>query len=125
MSPRDHVHALWSSFATRGALAAVDLLDDECEWVPAPDLRDQRELKGAAEIRAYLERLAAAGVRLEPAVHSCEVVGEDVLVGGRIRVVSPRALSDSPIYSLHRVRDGRIVRVEAFACRRDALSAAV
>ena len=123
MTPVDHVNRFWSSFESRGALAALDLLDDDCEWIPSPEQRDQRILRGTDEIRAYLRRLRDAGVRLEPALHTCEAVGEDVLVQGRLRVVSPGALSDSPLFWIYRLRGGRVVRVEAFASRRDALEA--
>ena len=75
-------------------------------------------------MRAYLERVAHDGVRVEPTLHGCEEVGGQVVVGGRMRVVSPNVLSDSPLFWLYRMRAGRVARVETYASRRAALDAA-
>ncbi len=41
-----------------------------------------------------------------------------------MRVVSRAALSDSPLFWLYRTDGERVVRVESFASREDALTAA-
>jgi ketosteroid isomerase-like protein len=125
MTAVERIHALWSAFRSGGVPAALAHVDEECEWIPGPELPRARALRGAAEVRAYLERLADDGVRLEPSLHTCEEVGDGaVLVGGRMRVVSRASLSDSPLFWLYRLHGGRVVRVESYACRRDALAAA-
>ena len=124
MTPVDQVQTLWSVFESDGPLATLDHVADDCEWVPAPDVPRARALHGAREMRGYLEQLELAGVRFEPALHTCEAVGDNVVVGGRLRVVTSSALSDSPLFWVYRVREGRVSRVEAYACRRDALRAA-
>ncbi len=125
MSPVDQVQALWTAFETQGPLETLRYVDDECEWVPSPDFPESAPLHGAEAMRAYLQQLARKGVRFEPALHTCEPIGEDaVVVGGRIRVVSSAALSDSPLFWVYRLRQDRVVRIESYACRRDALTAA-
>jgi ketosteroid isomerase-like protein len=124
MTAVEHVHALWSAFEKQGALAAVEYVDDECEWVPSPDFPEGRPMRGAQEMRTYLEQLSRDGVRFEPALHTCEAIGQHVVVGGRMRVVSSDALSDSPLFWVYRLRGERVVRIESYPSRRDALTAA-
>ncbi|MDQ4124982.1 MAG: hypothetical protein M3134_05200 [Actinomycetota bacterium] len=125
MTGVEHVHALWSTFETQGPLATLAHVDDECEWVPSPDLPEGRPIRGAAAMRSYLEQLTRAGVRFEPALHTCEAVGDGaVLVGGRMRVVSSAALSDTPLFWVYRLEGERVVRIESYASRREALTAA-
>ncbi|MDQ3740861.1 MAG: nuclear transport factor 2 family protein [Actinomycetota bacterium] len=124
MTAVEHVHALWSTFETQGALARLSHVDEECEWVPSGEFPEARPIRGAAAMRAYLEQLTRDGVRFEPALHTCEAIGDRVVVGGRIRVVSSAALSDSPLFWVYRLRDERVVRIESYASRREALTAA-
>jgi ketosteroid isomerase-like protein len=121
----EQIHALWSVYESGGPLATLEHLPEDCEWVPSSDLPPAGTIRGQAEIRAYLERLTHDGVRMEPAVHTYEQLGDDaVLVGGRMRVVAKAALSDSPLYWVCRLRDAKVVRIESYPCRREALSAA-
>ena len=122
MTAAEQVRALWDAFASRG-LATLDRLDDECEWDATPEFPDA-PARGGREMRAYLERLAQDGVRVEPTLHTCEEIGDHVVVGGRMRVVSPTVLSDSPLFWLYRIRGGRVCRIESYASRRAALDAA-
>lgn len=116
---------MWSAFASGGALASLELVAEDCEWLPSPDFPDAAAVRGALAMREYLERLTEEGVRFEPTLHACEQVADDaVLAAGRMRIVSPSVLSDSPHFWLYRLRDGRVVRVEAYATRQDALNAA-
>lgn len=125
MSPVDQVQALWSAFETHGPFESLRYVDAECEWVPSADFPDGQPLRGTDAMRDYLHRLTRQGVRFEPALHTCEPVGEEaVVVGGRMRVVSSAALSDSPLFWVYRVRQDRVVRIESYASRRDALTAA-
>jgi ketosteroid isomerase-like protein len=124
VSAVEQVHALWSAFATGGVLATLDHVDEDCEWIPSSDFPDARPIQGPAEMRAYIERLTRDGVRFEPTLHTCEPVDDDtVLVGGRMRIVSRASLTDSPLFWVYRTRDERVVRIEAFGCRREALRA--
>jgi ketosteroid isomerase-like protein len=125
MTPVEQVHAMWSAYASGGALAALDLVDDDCEWLPSPDFPGARAIRGQTALRAYAERLQVDGVRVEPTLRTCEAVGDEVVVvGGRLRIVSPRMLADSPHFWLYRMREGRVARVESYASQRDALAAA-
>ncbi len=123
MTSVDQVNALWSAFASDGPLATLDHLHEDCEWVPSPDVAASHVIHGTDAMRGYLERMRSAGVRIEPTLHTCEAVGDQVVVCGRLRVVSRAALSDSPLFWVYRLRDERVVRVESYACRRDALAA--
>lgn len=118
------MRALWTAFESRGVLAVLDHVHEDCEWVPSPGFADGASMRGTVSIRAYLDELLGDGVRIEPKLHSCEAVGQDVVVCGRLRVVSPAALSDSPLFWVYRLRDGQVVRVESYPSRRDALAAA-
>lgn len=124
MTPADQVHALWDAFEARGPLATLDHVHEECEWVPSPEFEVARPIHGAGAIRGYLEALHRDGVRIEPTLHSCEAAGEHVVVCGRMRIVSRATLSDSPLFWVYSVRDGRVIRVRSFASRRDAYAAA-
>lgn len=124
MTPVEQVHALWAAFASGGALATLDHLDDDCEWLPAEGFPDARAIRGGAALHTYLEQLTDDGIEIEPTLHRCEAVGEHVVAAGRIRIVSPTALSDSPLFWLYRMRNGRVARVESYLSRRAALDAA-
>ena len=125
MAALDRVQALWSTYRTRGMLASLDWIDEECEWVPSPSLRGGEPIQGASKMREYLERLERSGIRFEPVLHTFEQVAEDVVVAaGRMRVVSNAALSDSPLFWVYRVRGERLVRIESYPCRSEALAAA-
>ena len=125
MSPLHRIQALWSVYEALGPFATIEQLPEECEWVPPPDLPDAEIIRGPQEIGAYLQRLGREGVRLEPAMHTCEALDEHlVLVGGRIRVVANAAMTDSPLDWLCRMRGDRVVRIESYACRDEALTAA-
>jgi ketosteroid isomerase-like protein len=120
----DQVHALWAAYATGGALATLEHVDDDCEWIMSREFPEARGVRGAAEMREYLERLTRDGIRFEPSLHTCEQVGEHaVLVGGRMRIVSRAALSDSPLFWVYRTRDERVIRIESYPSRREALDA--
>ena len=125
MSPVRRIQALWSVYESVGQRAMLEHLPDECEWVPPEDLPDAHVVRGPDEIRAYLKRLRRDGVRLEPALHTYELLDEHVvLVRGRMRVVANSTLADSPLYWLCRMRGDDVVRIESYACRDDALVAA-
>jgi ketosteroid isomerase-like protein len=124
MTAVDRVNALWNALEARGPLATLDHVHEECEWVPAPDVAAAKPIHGAGAIRGHLEALDREGVRIEPTLHSCEAAGDNVVVCGRMRIVSRATLSDSPLFWVYRVREGRVIRIEAFACRRDAYAAA-
>jgi ketosteroid isomerase-like protein len=125
MTPVELVHAMWSAFAGGGALASLDLVDEDCEWLTPPDLPAHGEIRGGRAMRAYIERLEQDGIRVEPTLHTCEAVGDDVVIaGGRMRVVSPSVLSDSPHFWLYRLRGRRFTRIESYPSRRAALDAA-
>lgn len=125
MTAEQQIHALWAAFETSGPGAAFGYMDPECEWVPSAELAEGVPLRGADAMRGYLERLSGEGVRIEPALHTCEELAEDtVLVGGRMRIVSRASLSDSPLFWLYRIRGKRIVRIESYPSRGSALAAA-
>ncbi len=125
MSALDRVHALWSVYHARGMLASLEHVDADCEWVLAPQFAGGRPIQGAAEMREYIERLEGSGVHFEPILHTCEQVAENVVVAaGRMRVLSNARLSDSPLFVVYRVEGERLVRIESYACRREALAAA-
>ncbi len=125
MTAVERVHALWAAWERGGLTATLEHVDEGCEWMPSADLPDPRLLRGSDEVRDYLDRLRREGTRFEPALHTFEALDEEtVLVGGRMRVVSRAALSDSPLFWLYRTDGERVVRVESFASREDALTAA-
>ena len=124
MTPVEQVHALWAAFRAGGPLATLAQAGEDCEWLPPPDLPGADAVRSGSEMRAYLARLAREGVRVEPTLHTCEEVGEHVVAGGRMRIVSSTSLSDSPLFWLYRIRAGRVARVEPYASREAALAAA-
>lgn len=126
MTPVEQVRAIWSAFASGGVRGWLGLVAEDCEWHPSPNLPHGRPVRGEAALRAYLQALSREGVRIEPALHTCEQIADDaVLAGGRMRVLSPTTLSDSPQFWLYRLRGGRVARVESFASRQAALEAAL
>lgn len=123
VTPVDRVRAIWCAFESGGALATLEHVHDDFE-VPSPGFPEGEPIQGTGAVRALLEELSSEGVRLEPILHSCEAVGDHVLVSGRLRVVSRAALADSPLFWVYRLRDERVARVESYPSRRDALAAA-
>jgi ketosteroid isomerase-like protein len=120
----ESVRRLWDAYEHGGFAAGVGALGEDVVWVPGAA---EGELRGAAEIRAHLERLRAEGVRLEAEPQRFEVLGDGrvVVVSGSMRVIRPTGLADSPVHWVYRGDgDGRIVRIESYGSRDEAYAAA-
>ena len=83
-----------------------------------------RVLRGREEIRSFLEDTAASGTVLEPSTFRFEAndAGQ-VAVFGRLRVRGPEGIKDTPAAWIYTLKDGKVVRAEAFKSTAEAEAA--
>ena len=83
-----------------------------------------RVLRGREEIREFLEDTAASGTVLEPSTFRFEAndAGQ-VAVFGRLRVRGPEGIKDTPAAWIYTLKDGKVVRAEAFKSTAEAEAA--
>lgn len=116
------VHSLWAAFAAGGVDAFLAHVAPDAELVPAlvgPGVT----LRGHDEIRRWFASVLDDGRRIETTLYAAEPHGEHVLAHGGLRIIDRGGLSDSQVFWLLRMNDGRVQRGESFMSRARALQA--
>ena len=100
------VLGLWKDYDREGLSGILGWATDDAVW--RPHSSRQSVFHSTADYRAYVEEAAARGVAVDSirlAIWSHEDV---VAMRGRLRVRKGGVLSDSRMYWVHRVRDGKV-----------------
>jgi len=125
--PRPAAAVVAEMFERRAAgdvQGVLDLIDPEME---ASTLGEGgRVFRGHEGVRDYFRSAMCATRQVETPIHELVAIDEERAVGvGRLRIRDVGAgISDAPGAWTFKVRAGKIVRVDAFRSKRDALAAA-
>jgi hypothetical protein len=112
------VHLLWSTFREQGAGAAIQLLDEDVEFVA----HDGRCYTGHDGVRRFFEEFEERGERFMASPYTFEPHDPDVLVIGHRRIQSDEGIRGDYLFFVHSFRDGRVARIAAHATRDAALA---
>jgi ketosteroid isomerase-like protein len=128
--PRENVEIVrrtYPAFNRRDIPAFLDSLDPDVEWIPIMAALEERVYRGHDGVRHWLEDLAADWELFEVHTDEFRDLGDRVLVLGRWRArgrASGVDLEDQPAAWLTELRDGKIVWMQTYSDRREALEAA-
>ena len=117
---RESVEA-WNRGDVEGVLS---YLDPEVELVPIRSLLEGGSYRGHDGMRRYAGDIGAEWERMHLEIEEMRDVGDGVLIFGRFQAVGKSGVEfDAPAAWLTTVRDGKVVRMQAFSNREDALRA--
>jgi ketosteroid isomerase-like protein len=100
------VLGMWKDYDREGLPGILGWATDDAVW--RPHSSRQSVFRSTAEYRAYVEEAAARGVAVDSIRHAIWSHEDVVAVRGRLRVRRGGVLSDSRMYWVHRVRDGKV-----------------
>jgi hypothetical protein len=101
------IERMWADYEREGMLGVLRSASDDARW--RPHSAGGRVFRGTAEYRAELERTLAGGIRVDSVKLGTWSHGDVVVVRGRLRTRRGTVLTDSRMYWLHRVKDGKVV----------------
>jgi ketosteroid isomerase-like protein len=117
----ERVRRLWEAWERGGIDQVLEVVDPDVTW--APYGAGGRVLRGADELRAYMEDFRDRGELVEANPYSYEEHGHAVVVSGHLRVRTDRGMTDTQLEWVYHFRAGRLVRFEAYTSREEALAA--
>jgi ketosteroid isomerase-like protein len=121
------VERLAPTFNQRDVGGFLDLLAPDVEWVPILAVLEGRVYRGHEEVRQWIEDLATDWEFFEIYYDELQDLGDQVLALGGWRGrgrASGVELGDQPATWLLDLEDGRIVRLQTFTHREEAMAAA-
>jgi ketosteroid isomerase-like protein len=103
--------------------ATLEQMDPDIEWIEPPEFPGGGSYRGHAGMSLYLtqSRAAWADVRSEPEKFIAAGDRVVVLVHARVRAKDSDVWSDVRLADVYTFRNGKAVRMQAFADRQDAL----
>jgi uncharacterized protein len=120
------VERAFRAFNRRDIPAFLDLLDPDVEWVPILGVLEGRVYRGHEDVQRWVEDLAPDWEFFE--VHAEEVrdLGDRVLIFGhwRARGRASGGESEQPGTWLYEIKGGKVVRMQTFTDRDEAVEAA-
>jgi ketosteroid isomerase-like protein len=105
----------------------LDGLHPDVEWIPIRAVLEGRVYRGRAGVLRWLEELARDWEYFDPRYEEYRDLGDRVLVFGRWRArgrVSGVELENQPAAWLYEIKDGKVMRMQTFTDRAEALEAA-
>ena len=121
------VECLAPAFNRRDLTAFLDLLAPDVEWIPILGVLEGRAYRGHEEVRRWIEDLAADWAVFEVYYDELHDLGDRVLALGGWRGrgrASNVELGDQPATWLMDLEDGKVVRLQTFTDREEALKVA-
>jgi ketosteroid isomerase-like protein len=104
------VRDVWAAFLREGIAGVLPLAAEDAQWQPHSAQR--RRFRSTAEYRESLERVTAAGERVEASSTGMWSHGAVVVVRGRMRIRKRGdVLEDTRMYWLFEVGGGQLKRV--------------
>jgi ketosteroid isomerase-like protein len=112
----------------RGGIdAVVDLCDPEVEWIAIPGfLPDAEDFHGHAGVRAWFEKVSEALGQLHWETEEIAGRGEWLFVALKLRAAGRASGIEGEfrIFQAWRIRNGKLLRLESYLSRGEALEAA-
>jgi ketosteroid isomerase-like protein len=121
----DVVKAVFAAFAERDLEGVLELVAPEIEFVAVTSDYAGRSgpYRGHDGLREYFRDVAEVWDELRLTPTDYRVVGEQVLVTGRVSARSPARVVTGSTGWVWRVRSGRVVRCRVYASAEDAIAA--
>jgi ketosteroid isomerase-like protein len=119
------VENLYRAFNRRDMTRLLALLDPKVEWVPVLAVLEGRVYRGHDDVRAWVEDLASDWESFEVSYEEMHDLGDRVLVFGHwhARGRTSGGESAQPGAWLYEIEGGRVVRLQTFTNRGEALAA--
>ncbi len=120
------IERLFGAFNRRDMTAMLDVMDPDVEWVPILAVLEGRPYRGHDGFKRWVEALDPDWERFEVDYEELRDLGERVLVFGHWRGrgrASGVEFENQPATWLYEFKDGKIVRLQTFTDRADALAA--
>ena len=119
------VQGLYRAFNRRDMTSLLALLDPEVEWVPVLAVLEGRVYRGHDDVRRWVEELASDWESFEVSYDEIRDLGDRVLVFGhwRARGRASGGESEQPGTWLYEIKGGKVVRLQTFTNRDEALAA--
>ena len=116
---------LFRAFNRRDMPAFLDLLDPDVEWVPILGILEGRVYRGHGDVQRWVEDLAVDWEAFEVHYEELRDLGDRVLVFGhwRARGRASGVESEQPGTWLCEIKGGKVVRLQTFTDRAEALEA--
>jgi ketosteroid isomerase-like protein len=126
LAPQDPpaiVRALWDGFNGRQIDRIVELVSDDCEWLPYA--ANEQVYRGPEGVRAFYQETFGAVETLTASDYAFREIGDVIAVSGSLHTVAVGgAIAQRQVHWLYWVRDGKVTRAPSFPRREDALAAA-
>ena len=121
------VHSGLGAVNRGGVEAILQMCDPEIEWIAIPGfLPDAEDYHGRAGVRAWFEKVGETFGKVEWEAEEVVESGEQLLVGLKLQATgrSSKIEGEFRIYQVWTIRDGKLVRLESYLSREEALEAA-
>jgi uncharacterized protein len=120
------VRSVYDEWAKGRLDAGLDLYDEDIVFVGVPGNPDGRRFVGLEEVTAWMRRWLQAWTDFTMAAEELIDAGDTVFVSARQRGTGKESgiESEGTVFMLWTLRGGRVIRLEQFERREDALEAA-
>jgi ketosteroid isomerase-like protein len=120
------VERAFGAFNRRDIPAFLDLLDPDVEWVPVLGVLEGRVYRGHEDVQRWVEDLAPDWEFFEVYAEELRDLGDRVLIFGHwhARGRASGGESEQPGAWLYEIKGGKVVRMQTFTDRAEALAAA-
>jgi uncharacterized protein len=121
----DTLRAAYAAFNRGDIEAAVQGLDPRVEWSEPPEFPGGGTYHGVAGVKAYLARSRNAWADVHSHPERLIPVGDRIVVfvHARVRAEGSDAWQEVRLADVYTFRDGKVVHMQAFADRDEALRA--
>jgi ketosteroid isomerase-like protein len=120
------VRSVFDAWAKGDLAAGLELYDPDIVFVGAPGNPDGRRFVGLDEVTAWMRRWLQAWTEFTMTAEELIDAGDTVFVHARQRGVGKESgiASESVVFMLWSFRGGRVIRLQQYGRRDEALSAA-
>ena len=128
--PQENVELVRSGLdaVNRGGVEAVlQMCDPEIEWIAIPGfLPDAEDYQGRDGVRAWFEKVGETFGKVEWEAEEIVECGERLLVGLKLQATGRASGIEGEfrIFQVWTIRGGKLVRLESYLSREEALEAA-
>jgi ketosteroid isomerase-like protein len=113
---------MWADYERHGLAAILDYAAPDAEWVPYS--ASGRRFESTADYRNFIGEMDRRREAVEATQTEIREYGDSVVVSGRLRLRTPEGISDTSMYWVHRLKDGKIVYTASYPSLEEAMDAA-